>query len=91
MTSTPPINLKSSIDNASPSNTLPSATFDYSLTTTYFESFLQDAQSNLLGLQYSFYSNAPSISLKQNSKLIIINLTTSSKLIKNFNKNIIIC
>jgi hypothetical protein len=81
MTSTPPINLKNNIDNASSSNTFPSATFDYSLTTTYFESFLQDAQNNLLGLQYSFYSKVPSISLKQNSKLRDTNLYYSSKFV----------
>jgi hypothetical protein len=79
MTSSPPINLKNSINNASETNTFPSATFDYSLTTTYFESFLQDAQNNLLGLQYSFYSKVPSISLKQNSKLRDTNLYYSSR------------
>jgi len=81
MTSSPPIPLNASIDNSSPSNTFPSATFDYSKTTTYFESFLQDAQNNLLGLEYSFYSSDPSISLKQNSKLRDTNLYYSSQFV----------
>ena len=77
-----PIDIK--IDNSNNNNTYPSATYNYDVTNCYFQGFLTDSSSNnnnnnLIGLEFSYYSSSPSITMKQNETLKNVDMYYTSR------------
>lgn len=78
-----PIDIYGHIDNSNNSNTYPSATYNYDVTNCYFQGFLTDklenTSNNLIGLEFSYYSNSPSITMKQNETLKNVDMYYTSR------------